>query len=164
MTNDATYKSVTFTSPTEKLLVCHYICKSVSVQPTTHIRFDLHVPILLFILQFSYSNIYHSGWIAVVNDNLIGNCLSLIIVSVAIVMGLTGGLVGYIWAPVLSSSTNMTGSSMIMTLAILAAVIGAVVSQIFVNILDSAVAMVFVCYAENPDALKVRYIRVLYYE
>ena len=39
--------------------------------------------------------------------------------------------------------------------AIIAAVVGFVVSNLIVYILDSAVAMVYVSYAEDPDALKV---------
>lgn len=77
------------------------------------------------------------------------------ILSLALVMGLIGFFVGIVWGPSIASTIQSDPTTVCWLMTILAAVIGAIVSQIFVNVLDSAVAMVFVCYAENPDALKV---------
>jgi hypothetical protein len=103
----------------------------------------------------------YRGWIAIINDNLIGNCLSLVILSLALVMGLIGFLVSLVWGPSIASSIGSDPTTVCWLLTILAAVIGTIVSQIFVNVLDSAVAMVFVCYAESPDTLKVQLLSVI---
>lgn len=71
-------------------------------------------------------------------------------------MGGIGLLVGLTWGSTLSFVLGVEATSIVWIMTIMAAVIGAIVSQIFVNVLDSAVAMIFVCYAENPEALKVR--------
>ena len=55
----------------------------------------------------------------------------------------------------LTSYTNVSLFDLLMTVLTFAVMIGWIVGLVVVNLLDSSVAMVFVCYAESPDALKV---------
>lgn len=93
------------------------------------------------------------GWNAIINDNLIANAFSIQIVAVAILNALLGSVVMLL----LSSSLHISVSSgALIAGAVLGAILGAVVGSLMVSCLDSAVCMVFVCFAEDPATLQVR--------
>lgn len=92
------------------------------------------------------------GWNAIINDNLIANAFSILILALAVLNGLVGSLV----MMALSSSLQVSLSSgTIIAGAVLGAVLGVVVGSLMVSCLDSAVCMVFVCFAEDPATLQV---------
>lgn len=100
----------------------------------------------------------HRGWSAIINDDLISNALCLL----AILMGLSGGLVGVVLTAVLLSAdsslvTDGSPYSMYVLGAIYGGLVGLVVGALIVSVIDSAVAMVYVCFAEDPHTLQMNH-------
>lgn len=98
------------------------------------------------------------GWSAIVNDDLIANVLCLL----AIFMGLSGGLVGAVLTGILlstGSSLVIDGSpcSMLVIGTIYGGLVGVVGGALIVSVIDSAVAMVYVCFAEDPHTLLINH-------
>lgn len=73
------------------------------------------------------------------------------IIALAVVNGLLGSLIMF----ALATSLNLASvSSITFAGAIFGILIGIVVASLMVSCLDSAVCMVFVCFAEDPSALQ----------
>lgn len=105
-----------------------------------------------------YTNVHYShfvsfrGWNAIINDNLIANAFSIQILALAVLNALLGSVVMML----LSSSLQVTlSTSAIVAGAVFGALLGGVVGSLMVSCLDSAVCMVFVCFAEDPSTLQV---------
>lgn len=91
------------------------------------------------------------GWTAIINDNLISNALALS----TIVLGVMTSICGAIISIFMQDSFRMAGIDHPTTLlAVLGGFMGICVGALLVNALHAAVATVFVCMAESPDALQ----------
>jgi len=86
------------------------------------------------------------GWTTVINDDLIGTALSI----GCLVVGVGTGIIGAIWA--VGTDPNATGS-WIFASAFISLIIGFMMCAIVSTVITSSVATVFVCWAENPEAL-----------
>ena len=92
------------------------------------------------------------GWTAIINDNLISNALTFAVLGMTVITALLGTFSSLF----LGSSLERVGiTESVILLSIVGALMGFAVSVVLTNALSSGVAMVFVCMAENPDALKV---------
>jgi hypothetical protein len=111
----------------------------------------------MFSYQFSkyYNTVVNAvatrGWTALINDNLIANVFQLSVIVLALLSAAAGYILGSIWHP----SEGSAGFAAF--LALCGGVSGAAFGLLLSSVLDSACAMVFVAYAEDPDALKVEY-------
>jgi hypothetical protein len=103
------------------------------------------------------------GWTAIINDDLISKALSCGVVALSVITMICGVLLSLLFDLYAFSSVTSDNASAAATswakLALLGGVIGLLVGIfvgiVLVNALDSAVAMVFVCFAEDPLALQV---------
>lgn len=95
------------------------------------------------------------GWTAIVNDNLISNALTFAVLGMTIITALLGTFSSLFLG---SSLQNVGISDPMILLTAAGALMGFAVSIVLTNALSSGVAMVFVCMAENPNALKVTFI------
>jgi hypothetical protein len=100
------------------------------------------------------------GWSAIINDDLISNALTLL----AVFMSLLGGLVGLILTGffLVTDTHSITGaikdqSTLYIIGGIYGGLVGLVVGLLIVSVIDSAVAMVYVCFAEDPMTLQVHH-------
>jgi len=80
---------------------------------------------------------------AIINDNLISNVLLLGAFLGGAITALTGGIIGYAWA-----SEYWVG------LAVTGFIIGFVMSMLTMEVVESGVTCIFVCFAMDPAALK----------
>jgi len=95
------------------------------------------------------SNLFNDrGWTAIVNDNFVSSTLTIGVVLTVCVMSATGYLVGLPLA--VDQNTQLL-------FAVGGGVIGYSVSMVVLGVVESAVAMVFVCLAENPHSLQVNH-------
>lgn len=98
--------------------------------------------------------IHYRGWTAIISDNLISNALSCGVVALTVANMIGGILLSFIVDLFVAHDIREMG-----TLALIGGIVGAVagliVGIVLTNALDSAVAMVFVCFAEDPLALQV---------
>jgi len=96
---------------------------------------------------------YSRGWTAIINDNLISRALSCGVIALTVANMICGVLFSFIVDMAYAKSMNDIG-----TLALIGGLVGAVtglvVGIVLTNALDSAVAMVYVCFAESPAALQ----------
>jgi hypothetical protein len=94
------------------------------------------------------------GWTAIINDDLISRALMCGVVALTVANMLAGVLLSVVYALATAHSSHDMG-----TLALIGGLVGAVagmiVGVVLTNALDSAVAMVYVCFAESPAALQV---------
>ncbi|KAF0686139.1 Aste57867_22104 [Aphanomyces stellatus] len=86
------------------------------------------------------------GLSAIVNDDLIGHCLGLVSLS----CGLICAILGLLYTCVDKTHTAFPDASVLFAVVGLAFGIG--VSMIPLGVVDSAVATIFVCFAEDPAA------------
>jgi hypothetical protein len=105
------------------------------------------------------ANQQRRGWTAIINDSLIGKTLSLGILAVALGTGLLGCImsIGFditTTAVIISENQFLTN---ILIRGIIGLILGALTGSMLTNTITSAVATVFVCFAEDPKALKVLY-------
>ena len=97
----------------------------------------------------------NKGWLPIVNDNLIGNAFIFCQLTITASSVLIGVFLSII-APKFSVFLFRKGvSNPVLVLGVLGGIIGYFVSNMVTNVLNSAVAMVYVCLAENPQILKV---------
>ena len=79
----------------------------------------------------------------------------------SLAMGIIGCFVGWAFGEQLQKSSggkwHVEDNSVLLASTTIGIIVGAMVSHTLINVLDSAVAMVYVCFAEDPDILKVRY-------
>ena len=92
------------------------------------------------------------GWTAVINDNLVSNALTFALFGMAIMTAVVGALLSIPFGPPLEAAGL---DSPMITLSFLGFLMGFAVGIVLINVINSAVAMVFVCLAENPAVLKV---------
>ena len=90
------------------------------------------------------------GWDAIINDNLISQVLSFGVLLFATMCGATSYLLGAAFG---QSLTSYGVADPAATLAVLGAALAAAVGAVCVRALVSAVATLFVCFAESPEAL-----------
>jgi hypothetical protein len=89
------------------------------------------------------------GFTTLINDNLLDNVLSL----GHLVVGVLCMLVGYGYAVVVGLGHN---SSYAALLAMSGFFIGYSMCMLTLNVISSATATVYVCFAENPSSLQVK--------
>ena len=97
---------------------------------------------------------FFRGWTAIINDNLISRALLCGVLALTVGNMICGVVLSFVFDLFVAKSTHDMG-----TLALIGGLVGAVagliVGMVLSNALDSAVAMVFVCFAEDPLALQV---------
>ena len=91
------------------------------------------------------------GWEAIINDNLASNALTFAVIMMTLLMAVAGVVLSLFMGPSLLS-VGFTSPAAV--LGILGGVIGFGVGNVITHALNSGIAMVFVCLAESPDALK----------
>lgn len=91
------------------------------------------------------------GWLGIINDDLISNVLFLGVIVCTVVNALVGVLV----AEVFKSNISWDEGNPIATFALIGGAAGALVGLALVNVIDSGVSMVFVCFAEGEHILMV---------
>jgi hypothetical protein len=100
------------------------------------------------------------GWSAIINDDLIANALTLLAVFMAL-MGAFMGLIftGFFLVTDTHSITDAIRNQSTMYLygGIYGGIVGFVVGLLIVSVIDSAVAMIYVCFAEDPATLQVHH-------
>jgi hypothetical protein len=84
------------------------------------------------------------GWTTIINDDLVETALNFGCLAV----GMVSGLCCYAYG----SAVGLEGNYMV-TMAVVGIFIGFFMAQVVLNVVSSAVATVFVCWAENPEAL-----------
>jgi hypothetical protein len=85
------------------------------------------------------------GWDAIINDDLIGNVLSFAALGIGLVCAGIGGAIG-------EATDVVTFENTTLFLAVLGFIVGAGVAITPLAVIDSSVATVFVCFAEDPAA------------
>lgn len=93
----------------------------------------------------------YRGWNAIINDNLISTVFSLLSVGLALICATLGAL---LFPLTCVMSGLAVDNSSIASGAIMGGVVGFIVGLVTISCLDSAVAMVFVCFAEDPSVLR----------
>ena len=93
------------------------------------------------------------GWTSIVNDNLVGNAFTFAMFGMAALSALFGFFSTLFLGPLLNS---VGIAQPYILLSIIGALMGFAVAVVLTNALSSGVAMVFVCMAESPNALRVR--------
>jgi hypothetical protein len=89
-------------------------------------------------------NMIHSHGIqAIINDNIIGSVLSLACLASAVVTGIVGGVMIYILE-----------DDYYIPVGIISGLIGFVLVMQVLEVVESAVTTIFVCFAEQPEALQ----------
>ena len=97
---------------------------------------------------------------AIINDNLVTRTLSAGVVFLSLLTGCFGGAITYlvslnsVSAMKFEQDMGMTTSSTVLVGSVLSAVLGMCVAAILTSALESAVATVFVCFAEDPIAFQ----------
>ncbi|KAJ1340213.1 hypothetical protein BSLG_005206 [Batrachochytrium salamandrivorans] len=84
---------------------------------------------------------------AIINDNLIGNVLTI----GSIFVGLVTGVVGFIYIQLSPSIPHTTANYIV--IVIVSFIIGIVEFSVLLGVIDSGVSTTFVCLAEDPSAL-----------
>jgi len=87
--------------------------------------------------------IHSHGIEAIINDNLIGGVLSICIIAGGIIGALFGVLLGFLLVP-----------NFVVLIAVLGFIIGYVMTLLTMEVIDSGVATIFVCFALDPLALQ----------
>lgn len=93
------------------------------------------------------------GWTTIVNDNLVGNAFTFAMFGMAALSALFGFFSTLFLGPLLE---GVGISDPYILLSVIGALMGFAVAVVLTNALSSGVAMVFVCMAESPNALRVR--------
>jgi len=96
------------------------------------------------------------GWTAIVNDDLVSNALAFGVFGLMLVNMLCGIMVSFLLDLFLAQSISDVGGFALMG-AVIGLVTGLLVALILTTTLHSAVAMVFVCFAEDPAALQTNH-------
>jgi hypothetical protein len=92
---------------------------------------------------------YNRGWTAIVNDNFVSGTLTIGMILTVCVMSGIGYLVG---RPFAIADQNAQ-----LAFAAAGGLIGYAVSIVVLGVVESAVAMVFVCLAESPHSLQINH-------
>jgi hypothetical protein len=96
------------------------------------------------------------GWTTIINDNLIQRTLTMLALAVGLVVGGIGAAIGSLdkFDSIPNASWALFGIGL---------VIGIFLTLILVSVVDSAVATVFVCFAESPQVFEQTH-PALYYD
>lgn len=98
------------------------------------------------------------GWDAIINDNLIENVLGLGSLVVGVLTAGIADLIVFLFQKDFGWDGASTNINMIYLITgVVSGLIGMSLCMIMMSIIDSAVATVFVCWAENPSALQTGY-------
>jgi hypothetical protein len=100
------------------------------------------------------------GWTALINDNLVSNALIFALLGITGFSAIIGAFLSLFFSP---SLMEVGIKNPLATLSFIGGLIGFAVASVLVSTLNHGVAMVFVCMAENPGALKVNYTYVYIY-
>eukprot|EP01087_Luapelamoeba_hula_P019341 TRINITY_DN638_c0_g2_i2.p1 TRINITY_DN638_c0_g2~~TRINITY_DN638_c0_g2_i2.p1 ORF type:complete len:323 (+),score=46.75 TRINITY_DN638_c0_g2_i2:121-1089(+) len=95
----------------------------------------------------TWALVHSHGMEAVVNDNLVGNVLGMICVVSGVVVGIVGIVLGVVYH-------DQLGGDYWVLLFIAGFIVGFVVVMTVTEVVESAVVTVFVCFAEDPEALR----------
>jgi hypothetical protein len=96
------------------------------------------------------------GWTTIINDNLIQRTLSMLSLAVGLVVGGIGATIG-----TMDKFDSINNASWI--LFGIGFVVGLFLTLIMVSVVDSAVATIFVCFAESPQVFEQTH-PALYYD
>lgn len=98
------------------------------------------------------------GWTAIINDDLIENTLSF---AALVTGGLTGALSymvvktsGSPWGHTFDGLGSDSHNEAALVAAVVGVIIGIAVSAVVMAVIEAAVCTVFVCFAQDPDALR----------
>ncbi len=94
------------------------------------------------------------GWTALINDSLISNVLSLLMLAVGVTTGAFASVLAKAWEHHLHAAGV---HSPVAVLFFAGFVIGIAVGVILSDVIDTAVACVFVFFAEDPRALQMHH-------
>ena len=92
------------------------------------------------------------GWTAIINDNLIRQILQIAVFAFAVLVALLGALISVLGNVLWFRSLAL--QPCLISGVVVGFVVGLVVSTILAQCLETSVAMVFVCFADNAEALK----------
>jgi len=98
------------------------------------------------------------GWTGIINDDLISRTMLLCVLSFCVVSAALGAMLSLLFDLFMSSSIHNIEQNMTLW-AIVGLVVGASCGFMLTNNITSAVAMIFVCFAEDPSALKDNHYR-----
>jgi len=90
----------------------------------------------------TWNLIYSHGFEAIVNDNLVSGVLTMCIIAGGVIGALVGVGLGYLLVP-----------TYVIMMAVFGFIIGFVMVMLTMEVLDSAVATIFVCFAMDPQAM-----------
>jgi hypothetical protein len=107
----------------------------------------------LFVFAFKFI-FHHRGWSAIINDSLISRTITLGVMALALFAGLLGALLSQTLVGT-AYSAGLAAQPLAITGGVLGALMGLAVGMILTNAIESAVAMVFVSFAEDPASLEV---------
>eukprot|EP01034_Spumella_vulgaris_P026928 gene26928-33579_t len=93
------------------------------------------------------------GLTAIINDLLIGRTITMGVLALSLFTALLGALLSQLLL-VTTAAEGLTADKLAISGAVLGWLMGLAVGMILVNIIESAVAMVFVSFAEDPLALE----------
>eukprot|EP01034_Spumella_vulgaris_P027126 gene27126-33808_t len=93
------------------------------------------------------------GWSAIINDSLISRTITLGVMALALFAGLLGALLSQLLVGT-AYSAGMAAQPLAVSGGVLGALMGIAVGMILTNAIESAVAMVFVSFAEDPSSLQ----------
>jgi len=113
--------------------------------------FNFH---LLFSHVLVCASFRRRGWMAIINDNLISRALTCGVLALTVGNMICGVLLSFVFDLFVANTTHDMGVLALIG-GLVGAVAGLIVGLVLSNALDSAVAMVFVCFAEDPLALQV---------
>lgn len=102
-----------------------------------------------------FFNLSFRGWTTLVNDSLISNVLSLVVFSFTVLTSIVGASFALFWGDYFSHMCNIPVNSIWMACVIIGGITGFLSCSALVTVIDSAVAMIYVCFAEHPVALQV---------
>lgn len=81
----------------------------------------------------------------IINDSLVGNCMSVGVLLIGLTCGLFAFLTGLMF---------LENQSLTITAAVLSFVIASMISSVATQLIESGVSATLVCYAEDPSALQ----------
>jgi hypothetical protein len=90
------------------------------------------------------------GWSMIINDDLIRNVLSL----GSLVVGALSAGAAVAWASAESFSSSEMQTASLPVAGVLGFIVGASMCSVIMTVIDSAVCTIYVCFAEDPGALR----------
>jgi len=94
------------------------------------------------------------GWTIIINDNLVGNALNLLVLAIGLLTGFLGVIFDYFYGGFFYEETGHATPYLSFTISFL---VGVSISSITTSIIKSAVNTIVVCFAEDPDLLELNH-------